>query len=353
MSFSKFKYPLRVFYSDDYAVGEGLETVTKSKLLAEMIKECRVPRVELVAPKLATEVELMLVHSPNYIQRVLNGETQLGECPRGQVGKVSACDAREGTRGQVGTVTRGNTKIHGRHAVPPLPNPIEETRGQGEMSGRDAVAPLPINKLVRSVLASTGGMRDATNEALRNGRSGSFSSGLHHARTNAGMGFCTFNGLALAALEALKKVKSVGILDLDAHCGGGTADILKTNKKVRLADVSVCSYDSWTPTAKSRHFIEVVAKPKTYLATVEKALKSLEGVAFLIYNAGMDTHEKAGGLNGITLEIIQEREMMVIEWARAQNVPIVFALAGGYTWSGLTLKEVAELHLETVRAFNI
>ena len=195
-------------------------------------------------------------------------------------------------------------------------------------------------------------MRDATNEALRNGRSGSFSSGLHHARADAGMGFCTFNGLALAALEALKKVKSVGILDLDAHCGGGTANILKKNKKVRLADVSVCSYDSWTPTAKSRHFIEVVAKPKTYLATVGKALKSLEGVEFLIYNAGMDTHEKAGGLAGITLEIIQEREMMVVEWARAQNVPIVFALAGGYTWSGLTLKEVAELHLETVRAFN-
>jgi acetoin utilization deacetylase AcuC-like enzyme len=121
MSFSKFKYPLRVFYSEDYAVGEGLETVTKSKLLAEMIKEGRVPRVELIAPKIATEEELMLIHSPDYVQRVLNGETQLGECPRGQVGKVSACDAREGTRGQVGTVTRGNTKIHGRHAVPPLP----------------------------------------------------------------------------------------------------------------------------------------------------------------------------------------------------------------------------------------
>jgi acetoin utilization deacetylase AcuC-like enzyme len=115
----------------------------------------------------------------------------------------------------------------------------------------------------------------------------------------------------------------------------------------------VCDYDSWTPTAKSRHFIQVVTKPKTYLATVEEALKSLEGVAFLIYNAGMDTHERAGGLKGITLEIIQEREMRVVEWARAQNVPIVFALAGGYTWSGLTLKEVAELHLETVRAFNI
>ena len=291
MSFSKFKYPLRVFYSDDYAVGEGLETVTKSKLLAEMIKEGRVPRVELVAPKIATEDELMLIHSPDYVDDVLSGKK------------------------------------------------------------KNIAAGMSSKKLIKSILATTGGMRDATNEALRNGRSGSFSSGLHHARTNTGMGFCTFNGLALAALEALKKVNSVGILDLDAHCGGGTADILKSNKRVRLADVSVCSYDSWTPTAKSRHLIQVVAKPKSYLATVEKALKSLEGVEFLIYNAGMDTHERAGGLNGITLEIIQEREMRVVEWARAQNVPIVFALAGGYTWSGLTLKEVAELHLETVRAF--
>jgi len=286
-----FKHPLRVFYSEDYAVGEGLETVTKSKLLAEMIKEGRVPRVELVAPKLATEEELLLIHSADYVDDVLSGKK------------------------------------------------------------KNIAAGMSSKKLIKSILASTGGMRDATNEALRNGRSGSFSSGLHHARTDAGMGFCTFNGLALAALEALKKVKSVGILDLDAHCGGGTADILKSNKRVRLADVSVCSYDSWTPTAKSRHFIQVVAKPKTYLETVEEALKSLEGVEFLIYNAGMDTHERAGGLKGITLEIIQEREMRVVEWARAQNVPIVFALAGGYTWSGLTLKEVAELHLETVRAF--
>ena len=324
-----FKRPLRVFYSEDYAVGEGLETVTKSKLLAKMITDGKMSGVELVAPKLATEEELLLIHSPEYVGRVLNGETQVGD-GRGHVGKLArnVAEGHEGTRGQGDKVTRG-------------------------CEGRDAVAPLPINKLVRSVLATTGGMRDATNEALRNGRSGSFSSGLHHARVDAGMGFCTFNGLALAALEALKKVKSVGILDLDAHCGGGTANILKTNKRVRLADVSVCSYDSWTPTAKSRHFIQVVDKPQSYLASVRKALKTLEGVDFLIYNAGMDTHEKAGGMAGITLDVIKEREGLVVEWARERKVPIVFALAGGYTWSGLTLKEVAELHLETVRAFNI
>ncbi len=287
-----FKRPLRVFYSEDYAVGEGLETVTKSKLLAKMITDGKVSGIELVAPKLATEEELLLIHSPEYVEGVMSGKL------------------------------------------------------------KNLAAGVWSKKLLKSILATTGGMRDATIEALRNGRSGSFSSGLHHARADAGMGFCTFNGLALAALEALKKVKSVGILDFDAHCGGGTANILKTNKRVRLADVSVCSYDSWTPTAKSRHFIEVVDKPKSYLASVSKALKTLEGVEFLIYNAGMDTHEKAGGMSGITLDVIKEREALVVEWAQERKVPIVFALAGGYTWSGLTLKEVAELHLETVRAFN-
>ena len=292
MNSSNFKYPLRIFYSDDYAVDERLETVSKSKLLAEMITAGAVPGVELVAPKLATKAELLRIHSLEYVHSVLTGGLKY------------------------------------------------------------LAAGFWSKELLQSILATTGGMRDAVFEAFRNGRSGSLSSGLHHASTNNGKGFCTLNGLALAALVALEKVGEVGILDLDAHCGGGTADILKKNKKVRLADVSVCSYDAWTPIAKSRHFFEVVDRPGRYIAKVREALKALEGVEFLIYNAGMDTHEKAGGLDGITLDIIKEREALVVEWARERNVPIIFALAGGYTWSGLTLKEVAELHLETVKAFN-
>ena len=292
MNYSIFKHPLRIFYSDDYAVDERLETVSKSKLLAEMITAGAVPGVDLVAPKLATKAELLRIHSLEYVHSVLTGGLKY------------------------------------------------------------LAAGFWSKELLQSILATTGGMRDAVFEAFRNGRSGSLSSGLHHASTNNGKGFCTLNGLALAALVALEKVGEVGILDLDAHCGGGTADILKNNKKVRLADVSVCSYDAWTPIAKSRHFFEVVDRPGRYIAKVREALKALEGVEFLIYNAGMDTHEKAGGLDGITLDIIKEREALVVEWARERNVPIIFALAGGYTWSGLTLKEVAELHLETVKAFN-
>jgi acetoin utilization deacetylase AcuC-like enzyme len=193
-------------------------------------------------------------------------------------------------------------------------------------------------------------MRDAVNQALSDGRSGSLSSGLHHAERNQGKGFCHFNGLALAALEALKYVNKVGVLDLDAHAGGGTFDILGKNPRVHLADVVLCDYDAWTPTDLQRHFYRF-SEAKSYLRDVEASLRSLEGIDFLIYNAGMDAHGQAGGPKGVTTAMIQQREQMVVQWARDRNIPHIFALAGGYKWGGLELEEVAELHLMTIAAF--
>ncbi len=283
--------PLTVFYSPAYAVEGKIETVTKSKLIAGMIEAGKAGEVWLEAPKFATRKELELIHSPEHVRSTFEDK-------------------------------------HGFLEVGAWSQP-----------------------LLDSILASTGGMRDAVKEALKNGRSGSLSSGLHHARRDAGNGFCQFNGLALAALEALKNVKTVGILDLDAHAGGGTFDILGDHPQVHLADVTVNSFDSWEPTDPQRHFYVEVDHPKGYLGHVEDALHSLERVDFLIYNAGMDTYEKAGGMKGITKDMIRKREKLVVHWAKARKIPHIFALAGGYKWGGLTLEEIAELHLETVKAF--
>ena len=283
--------PLTVYYSPAYVVEGKTETVTKARLVAELIEAGKAGEVWLEAPKFATRKELEQIHSAEHVRSTFEDKHSFLE-----VGAWS-------------------------------------------------------QPLLDSILASTGGMRDAVKEALKNGRSGSLSSGLHHARRGAGNGFCQFNGLALAALEALKKVKTVGILDLDAHAGGGTFDILGDNRHVFLADVTVNSFDSWEPTDEQRHFYAEVDDPRSYLGHVEDALHFLEPVDFLIYNAGMDTYEKAGGMKGITKEMIRKREKLVVQWARARKVPHVFALAGGYKWGGLTLEQVAELHLETVKAF--
>ena len=53
-------------------------------------------------------------------------------------------------------------------------------------------------------------------------------SGFHHAGFDFGGGFCTFNGLAVAAFSALqdKLCDEVWILDFDHHWGNGTHDCL-------------------------------------------------------------------------------------------------------------------------------
>jgi len=88
------------------------------------------------------------------------------------------------------------------------------------------------------VLSSNGGAVAAALAALEHGVAGSLSSGLHHARRERGAGFCTFNGLVIAAREALTAgARSVLILDLDAHCGGGTRSMIQDDPRIWQVDV--------------------------------------------------------------------------------------------------------------------
>lgn len=53
-------------------------------------------------------------------------------------------------------------------------------------------------------------------------------SGFHHAHHAFGQGFCTFNGLMVAALalRAEGRIERLAILDLDMHYGNGTSQII-------------------------------------------------------------------------------------------------------------------------------
>lgn len=54
------------------------------------------------------------------------------------------------------------------------------------------------------VLASTCGVVAAAESARIGRNTGSLSSGMHHARRDHGAGYCTINGLAIAALAAYR-----------------------------------------------------------------------------------------------------------------------------------------------------
>jgi acetoin utilization deacetylase AcuC-like enzyme len=225
---------------------------------------------------------------------------------------------------------------------------IHDARYLDELWGKDP-------QFLASILASTGGVLAALDQAMIDGASGTLSSGLHHAQRGADNGFCYLNGLALVVLAANEKygLTDVGIFDLDAHWGGGTFQLVGSNPKVRISDVTVSDFDRWQ-SSESRHHLKLVNDPSVYLDEVKKALTHLEGIEFLVYNAGMDPFEDCGtgGMRGITREILEERERLVAQWCIDTKTPALFTLAGGYTGHNLDLEGVARLHLPTIREFQ-
>jgi acetoin utilization deacetylase AcuC-like enzyme len=288
---------VELFYSEAYnATAIGFDTTRKADAIVASLQRDPIVGVELVAPTPATADELVLVHDRSYVDAVFAGE------PWG---------------------------LASSHGIP---------------GGWDDEFP-------HAVAASSGGVRDAALAALLSGGvTGSLSSGLHHARRDSGNGYCTFNGLVLAALAARDAgAQRVLILDLDAHCGGGTAALIAGLDGVEQVDVSVIHYDTFSP----RHDARLAfARAEVYLPTVRAELDDIidpERVDLVLYNAGMDPHEDAGGVWGIDAAMLAQRETMVFDWLQDHRLPCAFVLAGGYT-TGCEMADLVALHRLTIAA---
>lgn len=184
---------------------------------------------------------------------------------------------------------------------------------------------------------------------------GSLSSGLHHASYSTGTGFCTFNGLAVAAHHAANNgFNNIAIVDFDAHAGGGTYDIIgkKLPDKAFQVDVVVSPFDTYgirSDDARSTLNIQKgYSSESEYMIAIREALAqvSRNRPDLVIYNAGMDPINA-----GISRSTLAWREELVAEWQDAIESPLIFALAGGYTWGSVTMDELVNLHRLTIRAF--
>jgi hypothetical protein len=146
------------------------------------------------------------------------------------------------------------------------------------------------------------------------------------------------------------------ILDLDAHCGGGTAAIVRDWAGVVHLDVSVRSFDRYEADVKTRSTLDLVASADAYRLTIERRLRALNDVSFdlVIYNAGMDPHQASpGGMPGITFATLAERERLVFSWAGERRLPVAFVLAGGYLSPDLSQGDLVGLHRLTIAAAGI
>lgn len=289
---------LPIFYSPSYvAAGHAFETTRKAAWVASSLQSAPLSGVTLQVPRLLGIHDLRRVHEPRYVESVRTGE----------------------------------------------PRELAESQG---FSWDPA--------LWEAVCASSGGMVEAALSALsRKSNAGTLSSGLHHARAERGDGSCTFNGLALATKAALAAgASAVLILDLDAHFGGGTRELLREDPRVVHVDVSVDSYDVYPEEARWR--VSFVDRATEYLGVIAEQLLQLRENAFdlCIYNAGMDPHEHCpeGGLRGVTTALLRAREALVFGWCHQQQIPVAFALAGGYLGPRLDQDLLVALHRETVEA---
>jgi acetoin utilization deacetylase AcuC-like enzyme len=290
---------MQVYFSPSYTLAaHDFATTRKAGWIADSLARLPIDGAQLVAPEPVTVAQLEQVHVPEYVQAVRTGR----------------------------------------------PRDLAESNLLTWDPG-----------LWTAVCASSGGTVSAILEAFRTRRNaGSLSSGLHHASAASGRGYCTFNGLALGAREALGAgARRVLILDLDAHCGGGTAAIVRGWRDVVHLDVSVSQFDRYDVEAGARSTLDLVGSSGDYLPTIDRRLRALDDLSFdvVIYNAGMDPHQASqGGMRGITLRTLAERERLVFAWARGRALPVAFTLAGGYLDGGLSQADLVGLHRLTIAA---
>ena len=168
--------------------------------------------------------------------------------------------------------------------------------------------------------------------------------GFHHAEYATAMGYCTFNGLMVAALALQQAglVNRVAIIDCDAHYGNGTDHIIE---KLGI---------DWIHhhTLGKHFYYEEHAANGRFEAWLQKAIANCLDCDLVLYQAGADPHvdDPLGGI--LTSAQMSWRDRTIFE--QLGHLPLVWNLAGGYQvvpgdTEAQKREPILALHRETAR----
>jgi len=319
--------PFKLVYSDAYYLPIGTHVFPAEKyrrirdrLLAEGIAE----QADFLEPEPATDQDILLVHTPEYVSKL-----------------------RHGTLSQ---------------------------REEMEME-------VPYSRdLVAAFWLAAGGSILAARQALTDGVGISIGGGFHHAFPDHGEGFCMIHDVAVAIrrMQRDDKIRTAMTVDCDVHQGNGTAAIFAGTRvpsdplpstsastlprgiRVRNAhagDVFTISlhqhnnYPLYKPFSSIDVDLPDGVGDDDYLAWLDNALSS--GLRqfepdLLCYVAGADPYkeDQLGGLS-LTIEGLKKRDTLVFRVARARNVPVMVTFAGGYA---IDVEDTVTIHCNTVIA---
>ncbi|MEM8962270.1 MAG: histone deacetylase [Acidobacteriota bacterium] len=268
----------------------------KYRLLRERITH-ELPQVQLSVPQAAEDHDILRVHTPDYLEKIVTG-----------------------------TLSKAEIR---RIGFPWSPQLIERSR------------------------RSVGGTIAAAEAALQDGVGINLAGGTHHAFPDRGEGFCVLNDVAIAArrLQANGHIKKALIIDLDVHQGNGTAAIFRDDPSVYT--LSVHGRRNY-PFHKEESDLDVAledgADDHAYLHALETALdqafhQSQPDAVFFIAGADPYTGDKLGRL-ALTKKGLATRDLSVLEICRRFDLPIALSMAGGYATQ---IDDIVDIHFQTVQ----
>jgi acetoin utilization deacetylase AcuC-like enzyme len=321
--------PFKLVYSEKYflPIGEHVFRADKFRMIRELLLQQHVAdESDFIVPQPASEDDVLLVHSPLYVSKLMEG----------------TLSARE------------------------------------ELEMEIPYSP----QVVDAFMLHTGGSILAAEQALKDSVGINIGGGFHHAFPEHGEGFCMINDFAVAIRVMQKRglIRRAMTVDCDVHQANGTAFIFgnarqKPNKLPSWSaamlgmpqDASVSEgpgQDVFTISLHQENNYPFVKPPSSidvnlrdgcsdaeYLAWLDNALSS--GLRqfepeLICYVAGADPYceDQLGGLN-LTMEGLKRRDGMVFRAARAHDIPVMVTFAGGYA---RLAEDTVAIHCNTVLA---
>ena len=209
---------------------------------------------------------------------------------------------------------------------------------------------------------SVGATIAAARAALATGVAANLAGGTHHASADKGGGYCVFNDAAVAARlmqaerhRSHRELLRVAIVDLDVHQGNGSAMIFGDDPTVFTLSLHGAKN---FPFRKERSDLDVDlpdgCTDGPYLAALDAALAELwrrhasAQPGLIFYLAGADPHEgdRLGRLK-LTTAGLAERDRRVLVAARERRIPVALSMAGGY---GRVVDDTVRVHVGTIQA---
>jgi acetoin utilization deacetylase AcuC-like enzyme len=293
--------PLSIVWHEAYEADIGVHVFLTTKYRAArdiLIADGTISESDLLRPEPASDEQVALVHTPDYLAKILN----------------------------------------------------DSFSWQDVMQLEVPYSP----ELRESMWLCAGGSILAGRLALEHGLAVHLGGGFHHAFPDHGEGFCLINDVAIA-LRVLKGeglIERAFVIDCDLHHGNGTAGVFADEPEVFTFSIhQQHNYPMWKPPSDLDLGLPDLTSDAEYLDLLQKHIPPIlenHRPDLVFYLAGADPYkeDQLGGLS-LTRDGLRRRDELVLRMVAEAGVPIAVTLAGGYA---RRLEDTVEIHCETVRA---